>query len=119
MEEKPIDLSGAVDMLKEMLSGEEGAQAIGQLMGMFQQGPPQEASPGMATGGIDGDSIAMMMQLQKAMAIMGQGQNNSRTQLLASLKPFLKPSRRDKVEQAMQLMKIGQVLAVMKDVQEG
>lgn len=119
MAEESMDLSGAVDMLKEMLSGEEGQQTVRNILGMFGGEAPEEPSPGLATGGIDPENIAMMMQLQKAMTAMKSRKNNSQNQLLMALKPFLKPSRREKVDHAMQMLSIGQVIAVMKETQEG
>ena len=53
------------------------------------------------------------------MSAMNSRKNSSQAQLLRSLKPFLKPSRRDKVDQAMQMLSLGQVLAIMKEGQEG
>ena len=118
MAEESMDLSGAVDMLKEMLAGEEGQQTIQNILGMFGNEPPEETAPGVTTGGIDPDNIAMMMRLQKAMMAMNSRRNNNQTQLLTALKPFLKPSRRDKVDRAMQMLNLGQVIAVMKETQE-
>ena len=40
-------------------------------------------------------------------------QNDSRTNLLKSLKPYLKESRKDKVDQYIQLMKMGKVFEIM------
>ena len=117
MAEESMDLSGAVDMLKGLLSGEEGQQTLQNVMGMLGAGQP-EPSPGVATGGIDPDNLAMVMQLQKAMGLMNQQKNNSQTRLLMALKPFLKPARQEKVEHAMQMLKLSQVIAVMKEAQE-
>ncbi len=117
MAEESMDLSGAVDMLKEMLSGDEGQQALQNLMGMLGGGQT-ESVPGAATGGIDPENLELMMRMQKAMGLMHQQKNNSQTRLLMALKPFLKPSRQSKVDQAMQMMHLGQVIAVMKETQE-
>lgn len=118
MPDESMDLSGAVEMLKEMLSGEEGQQTIGNILGMLGGQPPEQTVPGMATGGIDPENLAMMMRLNKAMAAMNSRKNSSQAQLLQALKPFLKPSRRDKVDHAMQMLSLGQVIAVMKESQE-
>ena len=119
MLDESMDLSGAVDMLKEMLSGEEGQQTVETILGMLGGKTPQDAPPGAATGGIDPENLAMMMRLQQAMTAMNSRKNSNQAQLLRSLKPFLKPSRRNKVDQAMQMLSLGQVLAVMKEGQEG
>ena len=59
-----IDLSGAVDMLKNMLSSDEGSSAIENIMSMFSDA---QETPGVKTGGIDEGSIEMMMKMQKIM----------------------------------------------------
>ncbi len=119
MLDESMDLSGAVDMLKEILSGEEGQQTIENLLGMLGGQTPGEGAPGMATGGIEPENLAMMMRVQQAMSAMNSRKNSSQAQLLRALKPFLKPSRRDKVDQAMQMLSLGQILAVMKEEQGG
>ncbi|MBR5152628.1 MAG: hypothetical protein IKW60_03765 [Clostridia bacterium] len=118
MAEESMDLSCAVDMLKEMLSGEEGQQTIQNLMGIL--GDVQTApAPGVATGGLDPENLEMMMRLQKVMSMMHEQKNSSRTRLLMALKPFLKSSRQSKVDMAMQMMNLGQVFTVMKETGEG
>ena len=119
MAEESMDLSGAMEMLKEMLSGDEGQQTIQNILGMLGNQEPEAVSPGVVTGGIDPENLALMMRLQKAMTVMNSRKNNSQSQLLMALKPFLKPSRREKVEHALQMMNISQVIAVMKEAQEG
>ncbi len=117
MGEEALDLSGAAELLKGLFGGEERQLTLEHLMGMLGGGQG-EPSPGMATGGIDPESIAMMLRLQKAMHVMQQQKNNSRTQLLHALKPFLRPSRQSRVDQAVQMMNLSKVIAVMKEVQE-
>ena len=117
MEEESMDLSGAVDMLKEMLSGEEGKQQIQDILSMFGGLPPENGTPGEATGGIDTDNLAMMMRLQKAMSVMNSRKNSNQSQLLMALKPFLKPSRREKVDNAMRMLNLSKVVEVMREVQ--
>lgn len=117
MEEESIDLSGAVDMLKNMLSGEEGQQQIQNILNMFSGEAPAEQAPGTVTGGIDPENLAMMMKLQRAMTAMNSRKNNRQTQLLLALKPFLKPSRREKVDNAMHLLQLTQVIEVLREGQ--
>ena len=44
---------------------------------------------------------------------MNQQQNDPRTNLLKSLKPYLKPSRKEKVEQYIKLFSMGKVFEVL------
>ena len=119
MEEESMDLSGAVDMLKNMLYGEEGQQQIQNILSMFGGGAPdaENAVPGEATGGIDPDNLEMMLKLQRAMSAMNSRKNNSQSQLLMALKPFLKPARQEKVDSAMKMLSLTKVIEVMRETQ--
>lgn len=61
--------------------------------------PPPERMPdlGSLLGQIDPDMIQRFLPLIRELS---GGQNNERMQLLYALRPFLRPERRDKVEQA-------------------
>ena len=52
-------------------------------------------------------------KMQQIMSSMNDNQNDSRTNLLMSLKPYLKESRKNKVDQYIQLMKIGKIIEIM------
>lgn len=114
-----MDLSGAVDMLKDMLSNEEGQQQIQNILGMFGGGQEESGSPGMATGGIDPDNVEMMLKIQQVMAAMNSRKNDSQTRFLQSLKPFLKPERQKKVDSAVRLLGMTRALEVMKSMNGG
>ncbi len=118
MAEESIDLSGAVDMLKNMLSGEEGQQQIQNILEMFQGGETETKTPGIATGGINPENLDMMMKVQRAMELMNRKKDNDQTKLLAALRPFLKPERKEKVDSAMKLLKFTGLLEMMREVQE-
>ncbi len=118
MADESINLSGAVDMLKGMLSGEEGQQQLQNILGMLKGSPDANHIPGESTGGIDPENLEMMLKLQRAMSAMNNQKSNSQAQLLMALKPFLKPSRREKVDSAMKMLKFTSLIEIMKDVQE-
>lgn len=114
-----MDLGGAVEMLQEMLSGEEGQQKIQNILQMFGGGDGMpDHPPGQATGGIDPENIEMMFRLQKIMSAMNTPKKSNQTQLLLSLKPFLKESRRKKVDHAMQLLNLSRVMEVLREVED-
>ncbi len=118
MENKGMDLSGAMDMLKNMLSNSEGQQQIENIISMFGSETPElSQNPGVATGGIDPENIEMFMKIQKAMSAMSTGTNNSQARLLMALKPFLKPARQSKVDNAMKILQMKKAFEVMQDIQ--
>lgn len=58
--------------------------------------------------------INTILKIQRIMSsINNDKQNDSRTNLLKSLKPYLKESRKNKVDQYIQLMKMGKVFEIM------
>lgn len=68
-----------------------------------------------STNNIFGDiDINTILKIQKIMNSMNNDkQNDSRTNLLMSLKPYLKETRKSKVDQYIQLMKMGKVFEIM------
>lgn len=118
MSEEGMDLSGAVDMLKNMLSGEEGQQQIQNILSMFQGEEPEKGRPGQATGGIDPENLEMMMKIQQAMQLMNRQKENHETKLLAALRPFMKRSRKEKIDHAMKLLKFTKLFEIIREVQE-
>ena len=113
-----MDLTSAVDMLKTMLSGEEGKQQIQNILTMFHGEEPEDGRPGQATGGIDPDHFEMMIKLQRAMELMNRQKEDHQTKLLAALRPFLKPERKEKIDHAMKLLKFTDLFEIMRQVQE-
>lgn len=61
-------------------------------------------------GNIDINTIFKMQQI---MSSLNDKENDSRTNLLMSLKPYLKESRKNKVDQYIQLMKMEKVFEIM------
>lgn len=53
------------------------------------------------------------LKMQQIMNSINSKQNDSRTNLLMSLKPYLKESRKNKVDQYIQLMKMGKIFEIM------
>lgn len=58
--------------------------------------------------------IETMLKIKKAMDKINNNQNNPRTNLLLSLKPYLKPSRKDKVDQYIKLLNMENMLEIFK-----
>lgn len=53
------------------------------------------------------------LKMQQIVNSINSEQNDSRTNLLMSLKPYLKESRKNKVDQYIQLMKMGKIFEIM------
>jgi len=83
--------------------GGEGAPRQEQPQGGQNTPPPKGDGPGLGAlgdllGGLDPGLIQRLLPLVSELA--GGGANDERMQLLYALRPFLRPERREKVEQA-------------------
>lgn len=58
--------------------------------------------------------IETMLKIKKIMDKMNSNQDNPRTNLLLSLKPYLKPSRKDKIDQYIKLLNMENMLDLFK-----
>lgn len=61
----------------------------------------------------DNFDINTFFKMQQIMSSLNNNQDDSRANLLRSLKPYLKDSRKNKVDQYIQLMKMGKIFEIM------
>lgn len=103
-------------MLNNLLKNPESMEKIKNLAGMLggSAGLPPSSEPAAAPprsgpdkqppGGLDQDSLNMMMKL--APMISKFRQEDDSTRLLRALRPFLNEEKRKKVDEAIRLMQI-------------
>lgn len=60
-----------------------------------------------------GFDMATMLKMKSIIDNMNKTQNDPRANLLKSLKPYLKPSRKEKVDQYIKLFSIGKAFEVL------
>ena len=124
-----LDLSGLMQMLSQFRSG-SGAAAPqapspaaaspgldpSALMGMLQnlsagqQNTPSAPSPGGVPPGLD---LNLIVQIQKAMQALSASSRN--VELLRTLKPHLSEARAKKVDDAIRVMQLIQLLPALKE----
>lgn len=85
-----------VRMMAENLLGDEG-----------EHEPEENGEPGL-----DGETVKRIMGIMSRLKSSG---NDSRTALLTALKPHISESRRHKVDTAIKLLKLIEVLPYLKD----
>lgn len=122
------DMSDIIQKMSEMLKNNEMPDNIKSLMGQFASEPNNSSSPqgnsGNTTESSDqrssNDSFEMpnidigtMLKMKSIIDSMNQQQNDPRANLLRSLKPYLKPSRKEKVDQYIKLFGMGKVFEVL------
>ena len=93
---QPLSSSGGIDMSQ-----------VGALLSQFGLGQQQQAPPPPS---IDMNSI---LQIQKAMQLFANGNKN--VELLRSLRPLLSERRQKKVDDAVRIMQLIQMLPMLKE----
>ena len=61
--------------------------------------------------------INTMLKMKSIIDAFNRNQNDPRSNLLKSLKPYLKPSRKEKVDQYIQLLNMGKVFEMMNPLE--
>ncbi len=89
------------------------AMAENLLGGSEQKAPPEpDLNSVLGDGGLDGAQIAKIMGIMSRLKNTGR---DSRTDLLLALKPHLSAPRREKVDTAIKLLKIIDILPLLKE----
>ena len=65
------------------------------------------------TGSMPNFDINMLLKMKSIMDKMNNNKNDPRSNLLLSLKPYLKDSRKSKIEQYIQLFNISKVIEAL------
>lgn len=109
------DISKAMDTLSEMLSTSEGKENLESIMNSFTSGSSTESSPMGNTG--SPVSMDSMMKIKNVMDEI-QNDNDSRTNLLMALKPFLNQSRLGRIDETIGLLRLTKLPNIIKTVRK-
>lgn len=113
-----------MDDLSEMLAGilndPESLEQVRQMAENLMGGSEEKAEKSSASdisslfgdGGLD---IAQMGTIMNILSQLKSRGNDNRAQLLLALKPHLSPPKREKVDTAVKLLKIIDILPLLKD----
>ncbi len=119
------DMSEVVKNLSSMLNSNNIPDNVKELLNNFQSSNGNvsnsndnnkdissntSSTTDTQNSGIDMDTI---LKISKIVSKMNNTQNDARANLLLSLKPYLKESRRNKVEQYVKLLNMSKVLEVI------
>lgn len=105
-----LDLSGAIEQLQNMLSTENGQNDLKNLVSQFTGGGDTDATSDSAdsqaggSGGFDFSNPETMMKIQALMSAMQSQNHSSDAQFLNALRPYLRESRRSKLDRAIKLV---------------
>lgn len=103
----PQDMSDIMNTLNNMIKEDKIPDNIKQLMNNISS--ENSNSPNNSSPDIDIDTI---LKMKTIMEKLNNNKDDPRANLLMSLKPYLKDSRKDKVEQYIKLFNISKVMDV-------
>lgn len=122
------DMSEIFQKVNDMIKNNQIPDDIKKMMNQFgsstkQSNDMSSASQNSSNEGQESTStnqgempnidIGMMLKMKSIIDSMNKEQNDPRANLLRSLKPYLKSSRKEKVDQYIQLFRMGKVFEMM------
>ena len=116
------DMSEIFQKMNEMLKNNEIPEPIKNMMnnlnsstdGMSSNNSSREEPTSSETSSdMPNFDMATMLKMKSIIDNMNKSQNDPRANLLKSLKPYLKPSRKEKVDQYIKLFSMGKAFEVL------
>lgn len=114
------DMSSLMNQINNMIKNNEIPDDIKNIMNQFSNPSPNTNKDEKTQNTTSAENFSMpefdmatMMKLKKIMDSMKENRNDPRANLLKSLKPYLKESRREKVDQYIQLFGMGKVFEML------
>lgn len=118
------DMSNIMNQINQMLNNNEIPEEIKNMMNHFKDTSNEsqtEAAPSSETSSSQNNEnfsmpefdIGTMMKMKTIMDSMKSNKDDPRANLLRSLKPYLKQSRKDKVDQYIQIFNMGKVFEIL------
>lgn len=107
-----LDLSSAIDTVREMLSGDDGQAKLNNIISAFTGSDSESGSNSQAPDFNQFDMIIKMGNIMSALKSNGDGKSAA---LLYALKPYLSPARREKTDSAVKIMGMVKTFSVLKE----
>lgn len=115
------DMSEIFQKMNEMLKNNEIPDSIKNMIGnlnsssdgMSSKSSTDQSNSENSNANIPNFDMDTMLKMKSIIDNMNKTQNDPRANLLKSLKPYLKPSRKDKVDQYIKLFSIGKAFEIL------
>lgn len=114
------DMSHFINQLNQMIENNQIPDNIKNMVGQLKQNSSVESEDNKNNSTSDNAKntssefdMETMMKMKKIIDAMNSKQDDPRANLLLSLKPYLKESRKNKVDQYIQIFKMGKVLETL------
>ncbi len=110
-----LDLSGAVEKLKEMMSSGEGREQISGIISALSGSDGGEKPPERTAMEEDAADFEMMVKMGKILENVKRRDTGREAELLYALKPYLRESRRAKTDTAVKIMGMIKAFSVLRE----
>ena len=117
------DMSNIINQLNNMIQNNEIPSDIRNMMNSFANSNNNSANndiQDMSSNSEENNStefdINTIMKMKKIMDSMKSSKDDPRANLLKSLKPYLKESRKEKVDQYISLFNMGKVFEMLRSI---
>lgn len=113
------DVSDIFQKMNDMLKNNEVPDSIKNMLnnfnsnGMSSNSFTEQQSPENSSSDIPSFDMETMIKMKSIIDNMNRSQNDPRANLLKSLKPYLKPSRKEKVDQYIKLFSMGKAFEIL------
>ena len=111
------DMNNMMNQLNQMFQNNDFPDDIKKLLNNLKSSSDSENTSKETSDNNDaGIDINTILKMKKVMDSMNSNKDDPRSNLLLSLKPYLKESRRKKVDQYIQLFGIGKAFEIMNSL---
>lgn len=111
------DMNNMMNQLNQMFQNNDFPDDIKNLLNNLKSSSDSENTSKETSDNNDaGIDINTILKIKKVMDSMNSNKDDPRSNLLLSLKPYLKESRRKKVDQYIQLFGIGKAFEIMNSL---
>ncbi len=112
------DMSDLINKFNQIIKNNEMPDDIKNILNNFSSNTSDVSSKNKEDSEAENTSIpnfdiGTMLKMKSIIDAMNKEKNDPRANLLRSLKPYLKESRKDKVEQYIQLFNMGKVFEIL------
>ncbi len=103
-------MADMAELLKTILDDPQTSEKLRSLIGGSSAVSAEKTAPDI--------DPAMLMKLTKAFGKMSGAKDDSRTRLLHDLKPYVSDARKQRVDKAIEMLKMMWLIEILKDEKE-
>ncbi len=109
-------MADMTDTLKQLLgdNADEKISSVLSALSSSDETAPPPPDPVETVSSVNALSPELLLKAQGLMGALSSGGNDSRSRLLMSLKPYMRESRKNTIDNAIKLLNIAQLAQIFK-----